>query len=55
MELKVNPTKEAALLSLLEQVAGALPSDIKVTLGERYSPQLTTHELNFSSRDGEFN
>ena len=54
MELKVNPTNEAALLSLLEQVAGALPSDIKVTLGEKiFTATDATHELNFSSRDGE--
>jgi len=54
MQLKVNPTNEAALLSLLEQVAGALPPDIKVTLGENiFTPTEATHVLNFSSRDGE--
>ena len=54
MELKVNPANESALMSLLEQVADSIPSDIKVTVGEKiFTANDATHELNFSSRDGE--
>ncbi|HAO67567.1 MAG TPA: hypothetical protein DCR17_12895 [Verrucomicrobiales bacterium] len=54
MKLKVNPANESSLLSLLEQVADSLPTDIKMTLSEMiFIANDATHQLNFSSREGE--
>ena len=54
MEIKVNPQNESSLLTLLENVADSLPSDIKLTLGEKiFTATDATHEINFSSQDGE--
>ena len=54
MELKVTPQNEASLVSFLEESSMSLPGQVKVTLGEKvFSPTSATHELVFSSQDGD--
>ncbi len=54
MEINVKPQNESSLLTLLENVADSLPSDIKMTLGENiFTATDASHRINFSSQDGE--
>ena len=54
MDIKVASENETPLISLLGEISKSLPSEVKVTLGEKiFSSTSATHEINFSSRSGE--
>ncbi|HCZ02662.1 MAG: hypothetical protein CMI66_10060 [Pedosphaera sp.] len=54
MDIKVAPENETPLILLLGEISTSLPSEVKVTLGEKiFSSTSATHEINFSSRSGE--